>query len=186
MPRKPTHLRIIGGEHRGRILDFTAAEGLRPTPDRVRETLFNWLQPVIEGARCLDLFAGSGALGLEAASRGAAGVVMLESHLRSTNQIQSHIETLRLTDAEVVCQKAEDYLQQAGRGFDIVFIDPPYESDLLVKVCAMLEDNHWLKPGSRIYVESGSVISAGDLPDNWQITHSKQAGQVFYHLAIRR
>jgi len=168
------------------VLDFIAADGLRPTSDRVRETLFNWLQSVIEGAHCLDLFAGSGALGLEAASRGAANVVMLDQHRQAVKQIQQHINTLRMNNVSAFEQGAEDYLQQSDESFDIVFIDPPYHSGLIGPVCQLLEKNGRLRPNARIYLESEKALKEEDLPQSWQLTRQKQAGQVFYHLATRR
>jgi len=179
-------LRIIGGLHRGRILDFKPAEGLRPTPDRVRETLFNWLQPVIEGATCLDLFAGSGALGLEAASRGAADVVWVDSNTTAGEQIKSHIKTLGLDHAEVVMKTAQTYLDESDKGFDVVFLDPPYRKGLLQTICGVLEEKGLLKQNARIYLESEVMLEQDKLPDGWQLTHQKRAGQVFYHLALKR
>lgn len=185
MAKGAQRLRIIGGQHRGRVLNFTPAKGLRPTPDRVRETLFNWLQPVIDGAYCLDLFAGSGALGLEAASRGAVNVIMLEPNAQSARQIRTHIETLKSDNICVIEQKAEAYIKQGRQRFDIVFIDPPYHSGLLQSVCQLMEEHDRLKPGSRIYLESEAALEDGNLPDNWTLTQRKRAGQVFYHLATR-
>jgi len=185
MSKQGQRLRIIGGSHRGRILNFEAADGLRPTPDRVRETLFNWLQPVIQGASCLDLFAGSGVLGLEAASRGAGAVVWVDANGGVAAQIKSHIELLKLTNTEVITGTAQAYLQQADQVFSIVFLDPPYHGNLLKGACELLEDRQLLASNTYIYLESETAITQDQLPASWQLRHQKRAGQVFYHLAVR-
>ena len=183
MPRN--QLRIIAGQWRGRKLSFAELQGLRPTPDRVRETLFNWLAPMIDGARCLDLFAGSGALGLEALSRGAAEVVMLDQSPKVVRQLQDNLQLLDCVHATVLKKDALAYLQQvADKGFDIVFLDPPYRNDLLLPCIELLGQHKWLNTGARIYLELESEAELPALPDNWQLTRSKKAGQVAYHLAI--
>lgn len=179
----PLKLRIIGGRWRGRRLEVSESEGLRPTPDRVRETLFNWLQPYISGARCLDLFAGTGALCLEALSRGAASVVMVEKTPRVAQQLRRHVETLQAGDAEVTQADAVDFLQRPPRVFDIVFLDPPFKSDLIAVCAALAEARGWVKPGSLIYVEAPSRMKDLPLPATWELVRSKKAGEVGYHLA---
>lgn len=176
-------LRIIGGAYRGRRLEFVQAEGLRPTADRVRETLFNWLQPIIQGASCLDLFAGSGLLGFEAASRGAAEVVFVEQNPRAASQIQSNIDLLKLDNCRVINAGALDALLDMQQPYDVVFIDPPFGSDLLLVACEELHARQLLKAGGRVYMESEKTIDAGQLPTGWQLSRSKKAGQVFYYLA---
>jgi 16S rRNA (guanine966-N2)-methyltransferase len=166
-------------------LTFVAVKGLRPTPDRVRETLFNWLQPVIAGARCLDLYSGSGALGLEAASRGAASVVMVESSERAAEQIQKHIQMLGLDDSCVIRQKVKQYLSQCDEVFDVVFLDPPYNQGELLPVCKLLEENGILNENAFVYLESERTIQPSEIPANWRLVRAKHAGQVFYHLAER-
>lgn len=184
-PRRPQQLRIIGGTWRGRKLRFPEIETLRPTPDRVRETLFNWLAPIITGARCLDLYAGSGALGLEALSRGAASVVMVDSDARVITRLREHIHTLQASSAEIVQAEALVYLASAPpQAFDIVFLDPPFRLGLIAPACEALEKHGWLKPGATIYLEAEKGY-APQLPANWRIIKSKQAGQVGYHLARR-
>ncbi len=179
-------LRIIGGQWRSRKLQFPDIEGLRPTPDRVRETLFNWLQPVIHGARCLDLFAGSGALGLEALSRGATEVVMVDCDAQVTAFLRRHIENLHAQGAHLVQMDALQYLaaDPPPAAFDIVFLDPPFRHNLLLPCCQALEKHGWLKLGARIYLEAESGLTP-TLPQNWRITHSKRAGEVGYYLAVR-
>jgi 16S rRNA (guanine966-N2)-methyltransferase len=179
----PGRLRIIGGRWRGRRLQVPESEGLRPTPDRVRETLFNWLQPYIAGARCLDLFAGTGALCLEALSRGAARVVMVEQAPAVAEQLRRHVETLQAEHAEVVRADAVEFLQQAPQAFDIVFLDPPFRSDLIARCAALVETRGWIKPGGLVYIEAPSVVEALPIPASWALIRSKRAGQVGYHLA---
>lgn len=179
----PRKLRIIGGRWRGRRLDVFESEGLRPTPDRVRETLFNWLQPYIAGASCLDLFAGTGALCLEALSRGAADVVMVEKAPPVAQRLHQHVERLEAAGAEVVLADAVEFLQRTPRAFDIVFLDPPFKSDLIADCAALVEARGWIKPGGLVYIEAPSQMSELTLPATWELIRSKKAGQVGYHLA---
>ena len=161
-------------------------EGLRPTPDRVRETLFNWLQNDIVGARCLDLFAGSGALGLEALSRGASRAILVEKSAPAAQQLENHLRTLDCNDAVVVHLAAEQFLQR-GPGdarYDVVFLDPPFGKGLIPICIELLEKYHWLALGAHIYLEQEPTFPA--LPDNWQLSRSQVAGQVSYHLATCR
>jgi len=179
-------LRIIGGQWRGRKLPFADIEGLRPTPDRVRETLFNWLQPVIHGSRCLDLYAGSGALGLEALSRGAAEVTLLDTQNRITRQLTENCQHLKCNQAKIYSQNALDYLSHSThQPVDIVFIDPPYRKNLIEPSCQLLEKNGWLTAGAMIYIEVEKELAGLPTPTNWELLRSKQAGQVSYHLLQR-
>lgn len=186
-PRQTNQLRIIGGEWRGRKLSFPDAESLRPTPDRVRETLFNWLQPHVHGAHCLDLFAGSGALGLEALSRGAHKAVMLDRDPHAIACLREHTTLLRARGAELVHADALHYLEGTPTHdeFDIVFLDPPFRHNLLGTCCQLLEKHAWLTPQARIYLEAEGELILTDLPPSWRITHSKRAGDVGYYMAIR-
>lgn len=177
-------LRIIGGEWRGRKLRFADGEGLRPTTDRIRETLFNWLQPVIDGARCLDLFAGSGALGLEALSRGAAEVVFVDTNPRAIQALKENLALLDSDRAHVVKSDALRFLHGQTGGFDIVFLDPPFRRELLQPALRELANGGWLKPGGHIYLELESEQGEPELPEGWRLLRSKQAGQVAYHLVI--
>lgn len=178
-------LRIIGGQWRGRKLIFPAAADLRPTPDRVRETLFNWLQGIIPGARCLDLFAGSGALGLEALSRDAASVVMVEKQPHLADRIRTHLQTLSATNGDVVTADVLQFLQRPATPFDVVFLDPPYRMDCLEQCCGLLERRGWLSDNAYIYLEAPSRAPLPPLPQNWTVLRSKVAGHVGYHLAHR-
>jgi 16S rRNA (guanine966-N2)-methyltransferase len=178
-------LRIIGGEWRGRKIRFPGAEGLRPTPDRVRETLFNWLAPAIAGSRCLDLFAGSGALGLEALSRGAAGVTFVERQREAAQQLSETAASLARGRAVVHQADVAAWLAGPATPFDIVFVDPPYGSGLLAESMQSLEAGGWLAPGAFIYLEAPAKAGAPTLPASWSLHRSGRAGAVGYHLARR-
>ena len=180
--RYTNQIRIIGGEYRGRKLSFPSIEGLRPTSDRVRETLFNWLQPILPGASCLDLFAGSGALGLEAASRGARRVVMLERSPKVVTQIAENISLLGAEEVEIHCADALQWLTGSSRRFDIVFLDPPFADDLLQESCRLLDQGGWLGSNARIYLETDEAKALPELPENWTQLRRKKAGQVCYYL----
>lgn len=175
-------VRIIGGRHRGRKLPFPDIPGLRPTTDRVRETLFNWLQPRLPGARCLDLFAGSGALGLEAASREAGRVVMLDRAPAVVEQIRRNIGLLGLGHTTVEQANALEWLKSPGDSFDIVFIDPPFSDSLVEPCCQLLEQLGWLRSEACIYIERDASKPPPRLPPNWSPLHEKRAGQVSYQL----
>ncbi len=179
-------LRIIGGQWRGRKLRFPALPGLRPSPDRVRETLFNWLAPEISGARCLDLFAGSGALGLEALSRGAGFCQFVDAASAAARRIESHLTLLSCRDAQVFCGAAQAWLQQsAAVTFNIVFIDPPFRQGLLDECCKLLEDRNWLAERAWIYIEAAADEPAPAVPPTWHRHRDKRAGQVAYRLFLR-
>ncbi|HTX25348.1 MAG TPA: 16S rRNA (guanine(966)-N(2))-methyltransferase RsmD [Steroidobacteraceae bacterium] len=178
-------LRIIGGSWRGRRLRFTAAAGIRPTPDRVRETLFNWIGSRVIGARALDLFAGSGALGLEALSRGAAHVVFVERHVGAARELGRLLAEWGARNAEVRRRDALEFLAAPPGRFDLLFLDPPFSSDLLAMAAARLEQGGWLAPRALIYVECAAREGLPALPDRWAALKAKQAGEVGYHLFER-
>lgn len=179
----PGVLRIIGGEWRRRVLPVAAVEGLRPTPDRVRETLFNWLGQYLDGLHCLDLFAGSGALGLEAASRGAAQVTLVESHPLAVRQLHAHCETLG-AGSRVRLQRGDalHFVREAQpeSAFDVVFLDPPYRLGLLPQCLESLP--RLLAPGARVYVEDDARLVA---PSGWQVLREDRAGRVHYALLMQ-
>lgn len=177
-------VRIIGGQWRSRRLEFPEREGLRPTPDRVRETVFNWLAPVLPGARCLDLFAGSGAFGFEALSRAAATVVMVEVDPAAVQALRDNRQRLQAETADIVAGDALEYLKRPAQPFDIVFLDPPYASDLFAPCLARLTEGRWVRPGGFLYLEAPEG-QLPELPPGWQLHRSKTAGQVGYHLAQR-
>jgi 16S rRNA (guanine966-N2)-methyltransferase len=178
---RPRVLRIIGGSWRGRKLRFPASAAIRPTPDRVRETLFNWLGSATPGAQCLDLFAGSGALGLEALSRGAAHVTFVEQDAAAARELRTRLAQWQAQDARVERADAERYLAGAARPFDIVFLDPPFASQLLRRAAALLEAR-WLRRDALIYVECAARAGLPPLPQSWQPLRAKRAGEVGYHL----
>ncbi|HGE2233972.1 TPA: 16S rRNA (guanine(966)-N(2))-methyltransferase RsmD [Pseudomonas aeruginosa] len=176
-------LRIIGGEWRSRRFVFPDGPGLRPTPDRVRETLFNWLAPYVEGARVLDPFAGSGALFLEALSRGAREGLALDTNGEAVAALRNHLDALKCGTAQLVLGDAVRYLgNRAPSAFDLVFLDPPFHQNLLQDACRLLETRGWLNPDAWIYTESESVPSSLGLPGNWRLHREKKAGNVHYAL----
>ena len=183
-PRKMNQLRIIGGSQRGRRLSFPDADGLRPTPDRVRETLFNWLQGVISGARCLDLFAGSGALGIEALSRGAQSVIWVERNPHVAHSLRGQLPQFDLHNrGQVICADAVEYLHGAAHPFEIIFLDPPFHHGWIGRCCQLLATRAWLAPRAWIYLESEQELDPLPLPENWQVLRHRRAGQVAYYLA---
>ena len=168
-------IRIIAGEYRGRRIAVPDRPGLRPTPDRVRETLFNWLGQSLEGLACLDLFAGSGALGFEAASRGAARVVMVEQDRAAFGVLRTSLDLLKAKQVQLVFDDAFAYLKRSKHSFDVVFLDPPFRQNALPAVFRQLR----LQRGARVYVESGEPYEAGE---SWHELRRARAGQVSYQL----
>ena len=176
--------RIIGGEHRSRRLGFPEVEGLRPTTDRVRETVFNWLQNAISGARVLDLFSGSGALGFEAASRGASEVQFVELNPAAYKSLCQNKELLGVK-ADIAHEDALGFLQkqvEGSKGFDIIFLDPPFRLGLMAEVLDLLESTDLLAPDALIYMETEAELSSLVVPASWQELKAKKAGQVSYRL----
>lgn len=178
-------IRIIGGQWRGRKLPVTDSPGLRPTTDRVRETLFNWLAPHMVDAHCLDCFAGSGALGLESLSRYAASATLLEMDRAVSQQLQKNLVTLKAGNGKVVNTNTLNYLNQTGTPHNIVFVDPPFRKGLLDDTLALLEKNGWLADDALIYVESEVENGSPSVPASWQLHREKVAGQVAYRLYLR-
>jgi 16S rRNA (guanine966-N2)-methyltransferase len=182
--RNRNSVRIIGGKWRGRRVAFPDLPGLRPTPDRVRETLFNWLQHSLAGTRCLDLFAGSGALGLEALSRGAQEVVFVEQAQLAARNLKAQLQHLdAFAEAHIMEMGAARYLASAPRAFDIVFMDPPFGKDALPQYIALLDAGGWLSTGGLVYLENEKAAGLPRLPSHWEVLKSKSAGEVGYHLA---
>jgi 16S rRNA (guanine966-N2)-methyltransferase len=176
----PGRVRVIGGKWRSRKLDVIEAEDLRPTPDRVRETLFNWLQPYIEGASCLDVYAGSGSLAFEALSRGAASVTMLDNNAAVVKNLQNQARKLDAPGFEIVCTDASRWLQGCTRHFDIVFLDPPFSKNQLGQIIGQLLNCACLHPGTLLYVESDQDFSQDD--GRLTMLKSGKAGIVHYKL----
>lgn len=179
--RLPNRLRIVGGRWRGTRIDFPPIAAIRPSPDRVRETLFNWLQTRIVGARCLDLFTGSGALGIEALSRGAAEVTFVDCEPQVGRHITQTLQRLSATGATVQVDDAARFLGRTPSRFDVVFLDPPFASALLQAAFDQLPHG-WLADDAYIYVECPADVPLPALPAGWTVYRSKQAGQVGYHL----
>lgn len=177
-----TQVRIIGGQWRGRKLSFPSINGLRPTGDRIRETLFNWIMPDLPGANCLDLFSGSGALGLEALSRGAQRTVLLEFNPQAAKQLSDNLNTLNCSDGQVFHTDTIGWLNKpATERFDIAFLDPPFQQNLWAETLQLLEHNHWLNPGAAIYVETPRGLQL-PIPEDWSIHRQKHSGNVSYQL----
>ncbi len=176
----PGQVRIIGGMLRGSRLAVPELPGLRPTPSRVRETLFNWLAPVLPGARCLDLYAGSGALGIEALSRGAREVCFIERNGRLADALRANLKRLRQPGGRVIDSDALAFLAGVPEPFDVVFLDPPYAADAWQAAAQAVSP--WLSPGARVYVEYPSASPEPSLPAHWQPLRRGRAGQVAFAL----
>lgn len=192
-------IRIIGGKCRGKKISVLDISGLRPTPNRVKETLFNWIRQKIAGAYCLDAFAGSGSLGFEASSQGATHVVMIESAKVAYNNLKKEAEqwnkdylsasdqntNLTIKPIEVIYGRAQDFMKKSQSIYDVVFLDPPFnESDLLECLDILLCSKYLLKLGSLVYVESSQELSKEQV--GWEIIKSKKAGQVYYSLLEKK
>ena len=188
-PGGQAYIRIIGGNWRSRRVPVLANSGVRPTSDRTRETLFNWLQGYIAGAHCLDLFAGSGALGFEALSRGARKVTLVDEDFRVVQQLQQNTQSLETPNTEIIWQEAEQYLCQSpttGRHpYDIVFLDPPFQDNLLERCYGLLQQDDWLSDAALIYMESDRHRPFPQTLLGWEVMRDKQSGQVAYRLLRR-
>ena len=173
-------IRIIGGLYRGKKIHFPTVEGLRPTPDRVKETLFNWLMHDIHDARCLDAFAGSGSLGFEAFSRGAAQVVFLEQAPAAYNNLQKIIKQFNSPKLKLIKTDTTNYLQRCTEQFDLIFLDPPFAVNLIPQCLTAITKNHLLVKGGLVYLEAPTLIDVD--PEQWKSIKLKQNGQVIYSL----
>ncbi len=190
MARKPTtrsptggELNIIGGDWRSRKLRFPDAGGVRPTPARTRETLFNWLANDLPGSHCLDLFSGSGALGLEALSRGAASATLVEHNRALADALRHNLTLLKSQDGRVVCQSVDQFLMEPpARPFDLVFMDPPFRQGWLERLFPLLVDNEWVAADGCVYAEYESERPSPLAPSGWHLHRQKTAGQVTYCL----
>jgi 16S rRNA (guanine966-N2)-methyltransferase len=184
----PEKVRIIGGQWKRTPLPVPAVEGLRPTPDRVRETLFNWLGQDLTGWRCLDPFAGTGALGFEAASRGAARVVMVERESRAVDQLLRTRDKLKADAVEVVRGDALAWLRSSGERFDLILLDPPFGHQWPERVLPLVES--LLAPEGRVYLECEAALSPSEPPlsavPSLELLRSDKAGRVHYHLLRQR
>ena len=176
-------LRIVAGIWRSRVLEIADVPGLRPSSERIRETLFNWLAPRIDGARCLDLFAGTGALGLEALSRGAAAAVFVEKSQKAIEALRRNVDLLKAAGADIQATDAMNYLQTAAANqFDFIFLDPPFREDSLAELCRLIDERDLLAKGANVYLEQDRSRAEPKLPDGWSILKNKTAGNVRYML----
>lgn len=178
-----SQLRIIAGQWRGRKINFLPQLGLRPTPNRVRETLFNWLAPYIQDTHCLDAFAGSGALSFEALSRGAKSVVMVDQSDTAIKTLKENAIQLKTDAIEFHHGEFQKIIHKLKhRKFDIVFLDPPFHQDLISVSVELLENSGCLAAGALIYIEAEASLTSLELPNTWEVIRSKKAGEVGYHL----
>ena len=184
MSGRPGRIRVIGGNLRNSRLEVPELPGLRPTPERVRETLFNWLAPMIEGARVLDLCAGTGALGIEALSRGAASACFVEPDARTARALRDNLARLKAVDGEVAAIDAQAFLRGAARAFDLVLLDPPFALGLWSPLAEQLEHGGWLAERAWIYVESPRELSPA-VPARWSLHREGRAGEVRFALYRR-
>ena len=184
MQQHTSTLRIIGGKWRSRRINFVSIKGLRPTTDATRETIFNWLAPVINGANCLDLFAGSGALGFEALSRGAKHVVMVDASTQVIAMLKKNAHLLNTEDVDFYCAKIPQNLSKIPvQSFDIVFLDPPFHFDLIKPTCKKLMNSSYLTQNAIIYIEAEKELDIKSvIPESWQILRQKSVGQVGSYL----
>jgi len=178
-------VKIIAGQWRGRNLPFPDIKGLRPTPVRVRETVFNWLQYDVIASRCLDLYAGSGALGMEAASRGAKAVVQVDDDAQVCRQLKQNAELVSASQVKIVQQDVFRYLAGNAQMFDLVFLDPPFAKGYAVQAANWLEEKLWLANHAKIYIEVENTLKLTGLPENWKMLKHKKAGEVAYYLFER-
>jgi len=183
--RKRNRVRVIAGEWRGRYIEFPELSELRPSSDRVKETLFNWLTPFLQNGTALDLFAGSGALGIEALSRGATSVCFVEKNKEASNAILKNLEKFKATNGKVINQDAFAYLENHQLNtFDVIFLDPPYALIEPLTLINLLDSKLSQTKACRFFYEHSSEIDADTLPENWSILKQKKAGQVFFYLLL--
>ncbi|PKO53788.1 MAG: 16S rRNA (guanine(966)-N(2))-methyltransferase RsmD [Betaproteobacteria bacterium HGW-Betaproteobacteria-20] len=179
--KKQNTIRINAGEWRSRLIKFPDAEGLRPTPERVRQTVFNWLGQDLTGQTCLDLFAGTGVMGFEALSRGAVAVTLVEKSMVAYNALLANKQLLKAAHAQILHQDALQFLAQNTHKFNLIFLDPPYHQQWLVKVLPLLAEH--LHAEGLIYVEAEYALdTTQEYASHWQVIKQSKAGNVFYHL----
>ncbi|MFT7109506.1 MAG: 16S rRNA (guanine966-N2)-methyltransferase [Psychrobacter glaciei] len=177
-----SRLRIIGGKWRSRMLPIADVEGLRPTTDRVRETVFNWLQPYLYGANVLDVFAGSGVLGFEALSREAASATLIEKNKLAIKNLNENAKTLGAQNISIIQTDALIWLTSCTEQFDVIFLDPPFNKGLLPDCINLINDNNLVKTNSWVYIESEGNLSDLPIPRHWHLFREKQAGMVMLRL----
>lgn len=179
--KQKNNLRIIGGRWRGRQLSFPTVDGLRPTHDRVRETLFNWLMHDVPGAHCLDLFAGSGALGFEALSRGAASVTFVDVSKQATQAISKQVSILEATASATILTSSYQHVNLSAQSFDLIFIDPPFQTTDYDALLSWVEQQDWLTPSSLVYLEKPKAVELV-LSSNWEQSRYKSTSTLDYYL----
>ena len=184
MHSKYNSVRIISGKYKSRKVSFPSRSEVRPTGNRIRESLFNWIHLEISSSRCLDLFAGSGALGIEALSRGATTATFIESDREAAFYLENNLRNLDATNGNVIVSDAVDWLKCSKdiNPFNIVFLDPPFKGNLLVECVHLLDSNYMISDHGSIYVESETEFNQRILPKSWRLKHRNQAGRVYYYL----
>lgn len=185
LPHSRGQVRIIGGVWRGRMIRFPSNLPIRPTPDRVRETLFNWLSPYIHDTHVLDLFAGTGALGFEALSRGAKSLTLIDQSIKVIQHLKNIQEQFQHLDVHIIKTKCPNYQLKLDQAFDIVFLDPPFNQGLIKPCSEWVENNKWIKTGGLIYIETELSLTTLPTPAKWHLIRHGLAGQVRYHLLQR-
>ena len=178
----PQQVKILAGQWRATSLPVLLNDDIRPTPSRVRETLFNWLQPTLEGSRCLDLFAGSGALGFEAVSRGAKSAHLIDKDPQVIRLLKQQVEKLNADGIQVICDDAYNYLQHCEGAFDIIFLDPPFTKLHPFELLQIIQSKCLLKAGGCIYVEYSIKNNTDSMPVDWRWRRQSKAGEVEYGL----
>ncbi|MBT4836697.1 MAG: 16S rRNA (guanine(966)-N(2))-methyltransferase RsmD [Methylococcales bacterium] len=182
MVKNRNQVNIIGGEYRGRLLSVSNVDGLRPTTNRIRETVFNWLQPMIVGSTCLDLFAGSGALGIEAVSRGAKYADLIDVSRVAVKNLKQNLDKLKISNVELFNESAFNWIKNNKKTYDIIFLDPPFELNCLDEISHLLCVNKCLKENTIIYMEYNHARHLSQIPDGWSLLKNKKTGQVAYSL----
>ena len=184
MISKENSVRIISGKYKSRKITFPSQSEVRPTGNRIRESLFNWIQLEITNSRCLDLFAGSGALGIEALSRGAAIATFIESNREAAFYIKKNLKNLGAINGDLIIAEATSWLKCSKDidPFDIVFLDPPFKANLMFDCFQLLESNNMIADNGSIYIETETEFKEEILPESWRLSHKNQAGKVFYYL----
>ena len=184
MISKENSVRIISGKYKSRKITFPSQSEVRPTGNRIRESLFNWIQLEITNSRCLDLFAGSGALGIEALSRGAAIATFIESNREAAFYIKKNLKNLGAINSDLIVAEATSWLKCSKDidPFDIVFLDPPFKANLMFDCFQLLESNNMIADNGSIYIETETEFKEEILPESWRLSHKNQAGKVFYYL----
>lgn len=183
--KKKGFIKIISGKWRGHKIPIYKTKDLKPTLSRMKETLFNWLTPNIQNTNCLDCFSGTGNLGIEALSRNAASVTLLEKNYKTIIYLKKILKKLKTKNAIVIQTDTMKYLKKKGNAYDIIFLDPPFKKKILIKTAFLLEKNGWLKKKTIIYIETEKKTNIKKLPKNWILYKKKNNKKIYYYLYIR-